>query len=220
MKTAQKITELQEELNQVKLVLAEAVKMLDVQSQRILFLEKENKELKDLLAQTKGKVPQKDSSNSNLPPSKDKFRPDRRRSLRQKSSKKTGGQLGHKGSTLEFSDKPAQIVPIRIKNCKKCGSRLLHKNETLKASRQQIDLPPILPFVKQFDIYSNTCSCGCKNQAPFPYGIRASVQYGPQIRAFINYFSVRQFIPYQRMQELFRDCFNLKISQGLSLIHI
>jgi len=91
---------------------------------------------------------------------------------------------------------------------------LLHENEILKASRQQIDLPPILPVVKQFDIYSNTCSCGCKNQAQFPYGVRASVQYGPQIRALINYFSVRQFIPYQRMQELFRDCFNLKISQG------
>lgn len=214
MKTAQKISELQEELNQVKLVLAEAVKMLDVQSQRILFLEKENKELKELLAQSKGKVPQKDSSNSNLPPSKDKFRPDRRRSLRQKSSKKTGGQLGHKGSTLEFSDQPDQIIPIRIKNCKKCGSRLLQKNAILQASRQQIDLPPILPIVKQFDIYSNTCYCGCKNQAQFPYGIKANVQYGPQIRSLINYFSVRQFIPYQRMQELFRDCFNLKISQG------
>lgn len=214
METNQKISELQAELNQVKLVLEEAVKMLDIQSQRIITLEKENKELKDLLAQTKGQVPQKDSSNSNLPPSKDKFRPDRRRSLRKKSSRKTGGQPGHKGSTLEFSKHPDQIIPIHKSHCNKCGNVLLQKNAILKASRQQIDIPPILPLVKQFDIYSNTCSCGCINVAQFPYGIRASVQYGPRVRALINYFSVRQFVPYQRMQELFRDCFELPISQG------
>jgi len=94
VKTAQEISEFQKEFNQFKLVLAEAVKMLDVQSHEIISLKKENKELKELLAKTNGKVPPKDSTNSNLPPSKDKFRPDRRRSLRQKSSKKTGGQLG------------------------------------------------------------------------------------------------------------------------------
>ena len=214
MKTAQKILELQEELNQVKLVLAEAVKMLDVQSQRIISLEKENKELKELLAKSNGTVPPKDSSNSNLPPSKDKFRPDRRRSLGEKSSKKTGGQKGHKGSTLEFNPNPDQVIPIHIKHCKKCGNTLLQSNAILKASRQQIEIPPIRPIVKQFDIYSNTCNCGCTNAAQFPYGIKATVQYGPRIRSFINYFSVRQFIPYQRMQELFRDCFDLQISQG------
>lgn len=214
MKTNQKILILEKKLNQVELVLAEAVKMLDVQTKRIICLEKENKELKELLSKTNGKVPQKDSTNSNLPPSKDKFRPDRRRSLREKSDKKTGGQKGHKGSTLEFSKHPDQIIPIHIKHCKKCGNRLLHKNAILKASRQQIDIPPIIPIVKQFDVYSNTCDCGCTNDAQFPYGIKASVQYGPRVRSFINYFSVRQFIPYQRMQELFRDCFELHISQG------
>ena len=120
MKTAQQISELQEELHQVKLVLAEAVKMLDVQSQEIITLKKEKKELQELLTKTNGKVPPKDSSNSNLPPSKDKFRPDRRRSLREKSNRKTGGQKGHKGSTLEFSKHPDQIIPIHIKHCKKC----------------------------------------------------------------------------------------------------
>lgn len=214
METAKKISELLAELNQVKLVLSEAVKMLDVQAQRISFLEKENKGLKELLSKTKGNVPQKDSSNSNLPPSKDKFRPDRRRSLREKSNRKTGGQDGHKGSTLEFNPHPDQVIPIHIKHCKKCGSRLLQNRAILKASRQQIDLPPIIPFVKQFDIYSNTCNCGCENHAQFPYGINAPVQYGPRIRSFINYFSVRQFIPYQRIQELFKDCFSLPISQG------
>ena len=214
METAQKILEIQEELTQVKLVLAEAVKMLDVQSQRIILLEKENKELNELLDKSKGNVPPKDSTNSNLPPSKDKFRPDRRRSLREKSSKKTGGQKGHKGSTLEFNPNPDQVIPIHVKHCKKCGNRLLQSKAILKASRQQIEIPPIKPIVKQFDIYSNTCHCGCTNDALFPYGIRATVQYGPRVRSFINYFSVRQFIPYQRMQELFRDCFELHISQG------
>ena len=46
MKTNQKILVLEEKLNQVELVLAEAIKMLDIQSKRIISLEKENKEVK------------------------------------------------------------------------------------------------------------------------------------------------------------------------------
>ena len=214
MKTSQKILRLEKELADVKLVLAEAIKMLDTQAERMEELEIENKKLKDLLSQSKGIVPLKDSSNSNLPPSKDNFRPDRRRSLREKSSRNTGGQKGHKGSTLEFNHSVDQVVSIFPDHCKKCGTKLLKKDAIKKASRQQIDLPPIVPIVIQYDTYSTICNCGCNNQARFPETIKSSVQYGPRIRSIINYLSVRQFIPYNRIQELLKDCFSVNISQG------
>ena len=214
MKSTGRLEKISNELAELKLVLAEAIEMLDQQSEVIESLEKENKELKDIIAKTRGVLPKKNSCNSNLPPSKDLPRPDRRRSLREKSSRNTGGQTGHKGFTLEFNKKPNQIIAVYIHSCKKCGAKLDTNKAFLNASRQQIELPPVFPFVKQYDTFSNTCACGCTNVAQFPAGIKSNVQYGPRVRSMINYLSIRQYIPYNRIQEMLADCFMLPISQG------
>ena len=77
-------------------------------------LKAENKELKLRLA--KYETP-KNSSNSSIPPSKDENRP-QRRSLREKTGRKPGGQHGRKGNTL----KKVSIPDIMKKIC----CRLLH----------------------------------------------------------------------------------------------
>lgn len=214
MKSTGRLEKISNELAEVKLVLAEAIEMLDQQSELIESLEKENKELKDIISKTKGELPKKDSSNSNLPPSKDIPRPDRRRSLREKSSRNSGGQTGHKGYTLDFRESPGQVIAVHIDRCKKCGARLDRNKAILNASRQQIEIPSIEPIVKQYDTFSNACACGCSNVAQFPAGIKSNVQYGPRVRSMINYLSIRQYIPYNRIQEMLGDCFKLPISQG------
>ena len=214
MNSHREIELLSNKLNEVELVLAEAIKMLDQQSELIELLEKENKELKDIISKTRGELPKKDSSNSNLPPSKDLPRPDRRRSLREKSSRKPGGQPGHKGYTLDFSQTPDKRIAIHVNSCKKCGAKLDENKAVLNASRQQVELPPIYPFVKQFDTFSNICGCGCTNVARFPAGINSNVQYGPRLRSLINYLSIRQYLPYNRIEEMLADCFMIPISQG------
>ena len=186
MKSTGRLEKISNELEEVKLVLAEAIEMLDQQSELIESLEKENKELKDIISKTKGELPKKDSSNSNLPPSKDLPRPDRRRSLREKSSRNSGGQTGHKGYTLDFRESPDQVIAVHIDSCKKCGARLDRNKAILNASRQQIEIPTIVPFVKQYETCSDTCCCGCTNVAQFPAGIKSNVQYGPRVGSMIN----------------------------------
>src|SRR5450755_2135873 len=58
----------------------------------------------------------KDSHNSPLPPSSDRFgrQP---KSLRQKSGKKAGGQPGHPGSTLMQSQTPDTVIVHPVECC-------------------------------------------------------------------------------------------------------
>src|SRR5947207_13705704 len=61
----------------------------------------------------------KDSRNSHLPPTSDRFvrKP---KSLRTKSEKKSGGQPGHQGSSLQFSSTPDEIIEQRVEDCEVC----------------------------------------------------------------------------------------------------
>src|SRR6266566_2978376 len=79
---------------QETLLCQQSLLMQQMQAQ-IAALTQQVKDLQDRLA--------KDSHNSSLPPSSDRFvrQP---KSLRTKSEKKPGGQEGHQGTTLRFCD--------------------------------------------------------------------------------------------------------------------
>ena len=65
------------------------------------ILKKENAELRKENDILKGKAIQKNSSNSNIPPSKDEYKV---QNHREKSSNKQGGQKGRKGKTLTIQE--------------------------------------------------------------------------------------------------------------------
>src|SRR5215210_7136138 len=73
-----------------------------------------NKELKGARRQTRQAQERhlahlmKDSHNSSLPPSQDRRK--RTRSLRERSGRKPGGQVGHTGATLGFARQPDRLV--------------------------------------------------------------------------------------------------------------
>jgi hypothetical protein len=64
----------------------------------------------------------KNSTNSHLPPSSDLFRP--RTSLRKKTGKRLGGQVGHRGHTLQQVTDPHHIVVHSVTTCQGCGASL------------------------------------------------------------------------------------------------
>ncbi len=52
------------------------------------------------------------------------------------------------------------------------------------------------------------------NQASFPAGVLAPVSYGGNIQAMTAYFSVRQYLPFKRLAELYSNLFGLSVSTG------
>lgn len=156
----------------------------------------------------------KNSNNSSIPPSKDENRIKRTQSLREKSNKKNGGQLGHEGSTLKMSATPDKIIRHIPDFCNDCGKDISSIGPILHGRRQVVDIPPVAPIYTQHETYSRTCSCGKLCQGDFPFYLKGPIQYGPGVETLVAYLSVRQYMPYQRISEFFTNVFELPISEG------
>jgi len=187
------------------------IKRLEALEKKVEALEKENAFLKDRLAKYENP---KNSRNSSIPPSKDENRPKPNQSLRKPSGKKPGGQQGRKGSTLEMTDNPDEIVVLQPDYCSCCGLSLTEMKAVKEQSRQTIDIPPIKATYTEYQSFSKTCRCGLKNNAGFPKGVNTPISYGENIEALVGYFHARQYIPFARMKETFNDVFGVPISEG------
>jgi transposase len=155
------------------------------------------------------------SSNSGKPPSSDGLKkPARVRSLRERSSRKTGGQKGHKGETLRQTAEPDQVVDHHPSSCAECGSSLDPETSVGYSARQVFDLPSPQPLVvTEHRAHDCRCSaCGAKTRAPFPDGVNAPVQYGARITAFVIYLLHYQLLPEDRLVELMADLFGVKLA--------
>jgi transposase len=180
------------------------------QSQQIKMLEEK---VLLLLSQLQSQSVKKDSHNSSLPPSSDIISPPK--NLRIPSTRKSGGQPGHKGNTLEMSNTPDKIIDLKSAFCSKCGHDLQGTIFTLKATRQVVEIPPIKPIYEEYRQYF--CQCPrCRNQqiADFPVGVNAPIQYGSSVESLVSYFSVYQHIPFKRLQNLFSQVFFMPLSEG------
>lgn len=154
----------------------------------------------------------KGSKNSSIPPSKDENR--KTKSLRKKSGKKSGGQQGHKGSTLKMRDRVDQVVDHSPDFCQACASSLSTERK-LRSRRQVIDIPPIIPIVTEHRVYEKKCTnCGHINCGSFPAHVKSPISYGNGIMTLIAYLSVRQYISMNRIQEILGAVFNVKMSEG------
>ena len=155
------------------------------------------------------------SSNSGKPPSSDGLKkPARVTSLRERSSKKPGGQKGHKGETLRQVTDPNEVVDHYPSACSMCGAGLEPETSLGHSARQVFDLPEPQPLVvTEHRAHDCPCAaCGAKTRAPFPDGVNAPVQYGARTKSFVIYLLHYQLLPEDRLAELMADLFGVKIA--------
>lgn len=156
----------------------------------------------------------KNSRNSSKPPSSDGFNKPNPKSLRQKGQRPPGGQQGHPGHTLKFTNEPDHVQLHPIRSCL-CGCALDDQPLARHEKRQVWDTPPMKVEITEHQIEVKHCpQCGKVNKAKFPTEVTAPVQYGASVQSLLVYLSQYQLLPYERIQELFQDLFNHKLSQA------
>lgn len=182
----------------------------------VVKLKRENSKLRDELSFYKNR---KNSNNSHVPPSQDPNRIIKNKSLREKTERKPGGQPGHEGKTLEFTETVDAIIKHTPNYCKCCGKDLSNTPDILCEKRQVLDIPPIKVERIEHQTYSKTCTCGQVTAGEFPQEVKSKVQYGTTIEALIGYLHARQYMPMERMKEFFTDVMGVPLSTG-GICHI
>jgi len=155
------------------------------------------------------------SRNSSKPPSSDGYGKPKPKSQRKKSTRSSGGQPGHKGHTLKQVEHPDQTEHHEVSHCSQCGEDLSTHSASEHEARQVFDLPEIKIQVTEHRAEIKVCPhCEGRTKGTFPNGVTQAVQYGEGVQAMATYLSHYQLLPYQRLQELFQDLFNVSLSQG------
>ncbi len=174
-------------------------------------LKAENKNLKSENLELRRRLSQ-NSKNSNKPPSSDFIKP--KPALPKKTKGRKGGQVGHKGKTLDQIENPDFVVRYPLAHCE-CGCDLSQLPQTLSKKRQVFDIPDPGLKVTEHQILKASCpNCGKQNSSVLPEHIKAPTQYGFGVKTLVTLLNNEFKLPFNKVQLLFADLFGYTINEG------
>lgn len=174
------------------------------------LLREELAEVKEHLRKLQDQL-SKDSHNSGLPPSSDRFARQPPKSLRKKSDKKKGAQPGHPGHHLQMVKEADRVQVHSVEACRWCS----HDLTGIAERRQVVELPVKRTQVIEHQVEEKCCPrCFCRTRASFPEGVKAPIQYGTSIRALAVYLVCYQLLPFARASQMLGDLLGVGVSAG------
>jgi transposase len=152
--------------------------------------------------------PEKTSRNSSKPPSSD-------RKERRENAKPGGAKPGHEGHARGLSENPDAVEDHAPTHCPRCGLPFGEDAQRkLVGEYDEIELPPIRPFVRRHRRFSIRCACCGKTMAaPVPDAAQGA-PFGPRIHALAVYLKGMQLFSYERLGAALSDLFGLTVSEG------
>jgi transposase len=198
---------LHEEIAALKAQIIELVAQIQALRMQNSELAAQNVELRARLA--------KDSHNSGKPPSSDGLAR-KTKSLRRRSGKKPGGQLGHRGETLHLVAAPDRVVEHRPAVCAQCQAPLEAAEVVRRERRQVQEVPPVVRLVvtEHQALHLRCPVCQSVSIGAFPAEAPSRAQYGPQVRALAVYLVDEQLVPLGRVQQLLAELFGMALGRG------
>ena len=188
-------------------------KLVEEMAQQIEQLELKLTEVLTVQEQLLEKI-NRTSVNSSSPPSSDPpgFG---KKPPKQKSSKKRGGQPGHKGNSRDLYpiEECREIIDHHPGVCASCGDTLSGE-DTNPYRHQIVEIPPINPIVIEHRLHQLTCrGCGTKTRARLPEFVNPS-GYGVRVVALVALLSGVYRNSQRMVQSAMQEVFGISISLG------
>ena len=156
----------------------------------------------------------RNSHNSSQPPSADPPQTPKR-SRRDPSGRRPGGQPGHEGHTraLVPVEEVAVVIAVKPERCRRCQHRL--EGEDAQPERHQVtEIPPIKPVVTEYQLHQLCCpSCGELTRAEPPVGVPTG-GFGPRVQAITALCTGAYHLSKRTTQQVMADLFGLPLSVG------
>lgn len=147
------------------------------------------------------------SRNSSKPPSTDFVKGDKKP---KGGNNKPGGQTGRVGTTLSKVNDPDEVIRLELD---RSGLPPAQYRDIGFESRQVFDID-IQRVVTEYRAQILEDENGNRFTAPFPSQVTKAVQYGNGVKVQSVYLSQFQLLPYNRVQDYFREQIGLPISTG------
>jgi transposase len=192
--------------------MAEQQTLIEELLERIAAMEAEIQRLKAENAELRHRL-EMNSQNSHKPPSSDGYRKKTVRPAMPKPEKRApGGKPGHKGKTLRQVEEPDKVHVHLPEACSVCGRAIsVEEKHTILGKRQVFDLPEPKLEVCEHRLGQVEC-CGQTQCGQYPAYVRASVQYGPGVRALVTKLSVEHKMPLEQISSLFSDMYRYELN--------
>jgi transposase len=156
----------------------------------------------------------RNSHNSSQPPSADPPQTSKR-SRRDPSGRRPGGQPGHEGHTRALIpvEEVAVVIAVKPERCRRCQHRLA--GEDAQPERHQVtEIPPIKPVVTEYQLHQLCCpSCGVLTRAEPPVGVPTG-GFGPRVQAITALCTGAYHLSKRTTQQVMADLFGLPLSVG------
>jgi len=137
------------------------------------------------------------------------------KSLQHQSGKKSGGQVGNPGNTLQAVAHPEHAQIHRVQRCRHCQASLEDMLGRNYEKRQLFDLPPVQVEVTERQAEIKECPiCHILTTADFPPEVSQPVQYVERLKAQMVYFHQQHFVPLKRTAEIIENLYGQRVSEG------
>lgn len=182
--------------------------------QKIEVLEKENAALKAENAQLAQRLGM-NSNNSDKPPASDGLSKKPTVAIAKQTGKKSGGQQGHTGHSLQMVETPDVILVHHAPYCPCCRKVFSSSQveEYVREKRQVFDLPEPKLLITEHQLGIISC-CGKKHVGVFPPGVTAPASYGVRIAAMSSLLNTDFRLPLKKISQLFEDLYGCSYNES------